>query len=130
MGNRTYTEFEVTREFDEGLNDLEQRDPVRYGQVLAKMEKFEGEYKASNSDSELSRGFEAKQIDNQPGEYQLKQVELTHDFRASIIFPDGRIDAWWSDRWKKTRQRNEREIKAARKRARRQWDIEIEGAQP
>src|SRR5260370_29376469 len=128
MGHRAQTEFWMTSGYEGTLDELQWISQQSYEQVLAKMEKFEDEYKASTSDSNISRGFEVKQIDNQPGEYHLKQVELTYDFRAAVLFPDGRYDAWWIDQWKKTRRRNTRELGVAKRRARQAWDNEIRRA--
>jgi hypothetical protein len=127
MGNRAQTEFFETDAYSEALDGLGKSDKRSYVRVVVKMEKYEAEYKASSPQSPVSKGFDAKPIDNQPGAYELIQIELTHEFRAAILFPNGRTDAWWIDRWKKTKMRNQRELKTAQRRASLAWDSEIRG---
>lgn len=128
MGQRRQTKFYETATYSKELDEFPRRDKKLYGRILDRMQKFEREYQNSTSDSDISPGFDVKQIDNQAGSYQLKQVQLMHDFRAAVLVPDRRSDAWWIDLWKKTRLRNEKEINTAKGRARQAWNNEIKSS--
>lgn len=115
-------DFVLWKSFVASFSDLLQRDARTAQHVLDKTEKFEREYRATLVDTQISRGFDLKQIDLLAGEYQLKQVELTVNFRAAILFPHGHDEAFWLDFWKKTKLNNRHEVRTAQSRAFHAWE--------
>lgn len=73
-------------------------------------------------DSDLPAGYNFKQYKTPNEPYRLCQIYLGRDYRAVVMFPHGRSEAYWIHVFKKEGQREPQEIELAKSRAKANWN--------
>lgn len=119
MGARIQTNFFWEPGFRDGYQSLDQ---VIRAKVLSSINRFEQAWRNSNADNDIPSGFDFTPYPaDEP--YRFIQVRLGHDYRAIVIFPDGRLDAYWIHLFKKSGQKAPpKDLKLAKSHARDCWN--------
>lgn len=120
MGSRSNFEFRKEKRFDKSVRSL---GLVNYPLIIADVSVFEREYRVSNLDEELPTWYDFKHIGGERGSYTLRQIRLgpNKDYRATLMFPNGRPYAYWITAFKKGKQNERQEIELAKSRAKDLW---------
>lgn len=121
MGSRSETEFFIVRKFSKAVKSF---GPVNAARVLNDIRRFEIAWRVSKVDDDLPPGYEFKPYSNVRAPYRLCQIYVgpNNDYRAVVIFPDGRLDAYWIYAFKKEQLNERREVELAKSRAKDLWD--------
>jgi hypothetical protein len=114
LGSRSQTTFSWDSEFKEiyqGFNEIIQ------ARILSSLKRFEQAWRNSNADNEIPSGFDFTPYPvNEP--LRLVELHVGYDYRAFVMFPDGRFDAYWIHLFKKPgRKVPPKEIRLAKSRA-------------
>ena len=119
MSSRSKTEFFWEPGFKEIYKSL---DKAVRAQVVNSAKRFEQAWRSSRADNDIPIGFDLTPYEvDEP--YRFIQVRLGYDYRAIVIFPDGRLDAHWIHLFKKPGQKvPPREITLAKSRAKDCWN--------
>ena len=115
---RSHTDFSTTDKFDKAAEALGAKGKAS---VLNALAKFEREWKASQTNEDLSPGFEFKQLHAVGGDYRLCQIRAGFDHWVSLMFLIGKNDAYWIHAWKKSKLNNTKEVTLAKSRAEQLW---------
>jgi len=115
---RDERQFSKTKGFDDAVDEFS----VNKLGVLTKVATFEGEWKASASDADISPAFKLKPLNGERGQYRVWQIYAGQDYRAAVMILMGRVEAYWVHTWKKTKQNNREEVAKAKSRAHRLWE--------
>lgn len=113
MTVRSETKFFKYSRFDEALEEI--GSPVNL-RIVDHLLRFERVWRQSRIDSDLNRGFYFKQYDGVDGPYRLCQIYVgpNGDYRAVVMFPDGRLSAYWVYAFKKQKGNDRQEVKRAK----------------
>ncbi len=128
MGLRSETEFINYYRFDKALDKL-RNSSMR---ITADVMRFQRDYKQSNVDSDLPKGFNLTLLENVAGRYNLYEIYVgpNDNFRAIVMFPHGQIRgrllAFWVFAFKKQRNIDRPMIERAKAIASECWNS-IEG---
>ena len=114
MGSRSQTTFSWDSGFKEIYYGL---DEVKQARILRSTKRFEQAWRNSNADNEIPSGFDFTPYPvDQP--WRFVELHLGYDYRAFVMFPKGRLDAYWIHLFKKPGQKvPPKEIRLARSRA-------------
>lgn len=114
MGSRSQTTFSWEPGFEETYQSL--NDSVK-AIVLRSINRFELAWRNSNADYDIPSGLDFTPY-TADGPWRFIELHLGYDYRAFVIFPDGRLDAYWIHLFKKPGQKvPPKEIRMARSRA-------------
>lgn len=118
MGARSQTQFFWEPGFKKIYEAL--NSPTR-AQILTAIKRFELAWQNSNADNDIPCGFDfTPYAVDEP--YRFIQVRCGHDYRAIVIFPDRRSEAYWTHLFKKTGQKAPpKEIALAKSHAKACW---------
>lgn len=114
MGPRSQTKFSWESGFKEAYRAL---DEVVRAQILRSTKRFEQAWRNSNADNDIPKGFDFTPYPvDEP--WRFIEIHLGKDYRAFVMFPNGRVDAYWIHLFKKPGQKvPPREIRLAKSRA-------------
>ena len=115
---RSAREFSRAEGFDDAVDEFR----VNKLGVLTKVAKFEGEWKASTTDADISPAFKLKPLNGERGQYRVWQIYAGPDYRAAVMILMRRVEAYWIHTWKKTKQNNRGQVALATSRAHRLWE--------
>ena len=125
MGLRSEVEFKNYPGFEEAIDEFGTANSIWVAEHIARFERY---YHASNTDADISHGFEFKMIENVSGLYRLYQIYVgpNNNFRALVMFPKDRIHgqmlAYWIFAFKKQRGNDRQKINIAKAIARECWN--------
>ena len=114
MGSRSQTIFSWDSGFKEIYYGL---DEVKQARILRSTKRFEQAWRNSNADNEIPSGFDFTPYPvDEP--WRFVELHLGYDYRAFVMFPNGRLDAYWIHLFKKPGQKvPPKEIRLAKSRA-------------
>jgi hypothetical protein len=114
LGSRSQTTFSWEpgfKEFYWSLNEV-----VR-APVLRSTRRFEQAWRNSNADNDIPNGFDFTPY-AAGGPWRFIELHLGYDYRAFVMFPNGRLEAYWIHLFKKPGQKvPPKEIGLAKSRA-------------
>ncbi len=114
MGSRSQTKFSWDSGFKEVYRALEE---VARARILSSTKRFEQAWRSSNADNDIPKGFDFTPY-SADGPWRFIELHLGYDYRAFVMFPNGRLDAYWIHLFKKPGQKvPPKEIRLARSRA-------------
>ncbi len=124
MGSRSQTTFSWEPGFKEAYSSL---DNVVRARIARSSKRFEQAWQNSNADNDIPGGFDFTPYPvDKP--WRFIEVHLGYDYRAFVMFPNGRSDAYWIHLFKKPGQKvPPKEIRLAESRAIDCWNT-IKGA--
>jgi|SRR5947209_6805010 len=128
MGWREDTEFEPYGHFDKMIEDCSAAM-----EIVADIIRFQNAYKQSDTNNDLPRSFNFKELEKAAGKYTVYEIYVgpKNSFRAIIMFPHKRLQerllAYWVFLFKKQRQNDRPMVNRAKALARECWNS-IEGA--
>jgi hypothetical protein len=126
LSSRSETKFLNYHRFDEALEDIGSPANLR---IADHMLRFQRAWQQSRTDNELNGSFKFKQYDVD-GPYRLCQIYVgpNSDYRAAVMFPQGRPAAYWIYVFKKQRGNDRAQVKRAKLFAIDCWNM-IKGVQ-
>lgn len=119
MGSRNQTKFF----WEVGFKDIYiSLNSVPRARVLSHAQRFERAWRGSIIDHDIPSSFDFTPYPiNEP--YRLVEIHLGYDYRAFVMFPNGRLEAYWIHLFKKTGQKvPPKEINLAKSRAQDCWN--------
>jgi hypothetical protein len=117
MGWRSGTKFIAYGHF----HDLIEEFMAARMQIVADITRFEAAYKQSETNNDLPRGFNFKELENVTGQYSIYEIYVgpRNGFRAILMLPHHRIRgelfAYWVFLFKKQRLRDNPKLERAKK---------------
>ncbi len=114
LGSRSQTMFSWDSGFKEVYIAL---DVVVRARILRSTKRFEQAWQDSNADNEIPEGFDFTPYPvDEP--WRFVELHLGYKYRAFVMFPNGRLDAYWIHLFKKPGQKvPPKEIRLAKSRA-------------
>ncbi len=114
VGSRSETKFSWEPGFIEIYKSL---DNVIRAQILRSANRFEQAWRSSRADNDIPIGFDFTPYEvDEP--WRFIELHLGYKYRAFVMFPNGRVDAYWIHLFKKPGQKvPPREIRLAKSRA-------------
>ena len=121
MSSRSETKFLSYYRFDEALEDLGSPANLRIADHILR---FQRAWRQSRTDSELNGSFKFKHYDDVDGPYRLCQIYVgpNSDFRAAVMFPQGKAATYWVYVFKKQRGNDRAQVKRAKLFAKDCWN--------
>jgi hypothetical protein len=120
VGSRSNTKFFWEPGFKESyksLNDVKLR-----AKISNTIKRFEEAWQNSKADNDIPGSFDFTPYPVQEP-WRFVELHVGYDYRAFVMFPNGRVDAYWLHLFKKPgRKVPRREIKLAESRARDCWN--------
>lgn len=113
---RSETDFQRTSSFDQSLEGLPRVA------ILARVGHFEHCWKGSRSIADMPRGFDYKSIYLEKGKYLVSQFDAGRDHRVCVVFLQIGSQAYYVHAFRKTKQRNQAHITAAKALAKDLWE--------
>jgi len=114
VGSRSETKFSWEPGFIDFYKSL---DNVIRAQILRSANRFEQAWRSSRADNDIPIGFDftPHEVDEP---WRFIELHLGYKYRAFVMFPNGRVDAYWIHLFKKPGQKvPPREIRLAKSRA-------------
>lgn len=126
MSSRGETKFFNHERFNKALEEIGRPANVRIAEHILR---FQRAWVQSNTDSDLNASFKFKQYDDVDGPYRLCQIYVgpNSDYRAVVMFPQGRLAAYWVYAFKKQRGNDRQQVSRAKLAAVACWNT-IKGA--
>jgi len=124
VGSRNKTVFSKIASFTEDLNGFDQHVSAR---ISAHINHFEIAWRGSRHDGELPSGYHTEQDKEVVGPFLLYQIRVgpgkTPGYRAWVMFLDKSVNACWVYVFKKGKGRQPEDMRHARERALRHWEM-------
>lgn len=119
VGSRNQTTFFWEAGFKDIYTSL---NSVPRAKVLSHTQRFEMAWRGSTIDHEIPGSFDFTPYPTDEP-YRLVEIHLGYDYRAFVMFPDRRQEAYWIHLFKKTGQKVPlKEINLAKSRAKDCWN--------
>lgn len=121
MSSRSETKFHWEPGFKE-IYESKLLNKATRAKVLSSIKRFELAWRNSRADNDIPGGLDFTPY---PVDEPIRFIELHlgYDYRAFVMFPDGRLDAYWIHLFKKPGKKvPPKEIKLAKSRAKECWN--------
>ncbi|MGH2496708.1 MAG: hypothetical protein ACRDIV_18560 [Ktedonobacteraceae bacterium] len=120
MGSRSDTRFYKISGFIKAIQDL----GVPSAMITEHIAKFERAWCESRMDGDVPSRYHFEHYKKVTDPYRLCHVRVgpNNNYRAVVMFPDGRANAYWIYVYKKEGNREPQEMELARKRAKQFWE--------
>jgi len=115
--------FQVTKSYEEAVEDIGKRDPRAKAAITADVISFERSYRASSPGGPLPERFHFKSLAVRAGLYRVNQIYVgTGAYRVVLLFIQAGTRAYLIDAFKKTKKENRNEVNTAIDRASAAWE--------
>ena len=101
MSSRSQTTFYWYSEFEVIYYKL---DEVKQARILNTTKRFEQAWRNSNADNDIPGGFDFTPYSVEEP-WRFVELHVGYDYRAFMMFPNGRLDAYWIHLFKKPGQK-------------------------
>lgn len=118
MDKREKRDFRQLSGFKKAMGDLG-LSPSYKVSLLQKLSLFQRSWNMLEED--IPDGFHLKELDKKSGSYKLLQIDVTRDYRATVIMINKVDKAFWVLIFKKTKDKNADKVDLAKKRAKDFW---------
>ncbi len=115
--------FQVTKSYEEAVEDIGQRDLRARATITADVISFEKSYRASSPGGPLPERFHFKPLGVRTGLYRVNQIYVGAGmYRVVLLFIQAGTRAYLIDAFKKTKKENRNEVRTAIDRAAATWE--------